>query len=143
VKEDQPGLRMRMGREAGRISSQHAQLGAFFEGVARALERGDGMAAASAFTRFGDAFDAHISLEDHLFFPALHGMRPDFDRELTRLVAEHEGFRRDLNRLERTIEEGDLHSAARDMDVLGRALADHEAREEELVRRITAHREGR
>lgn len=133
---DQPGLRRRMLREARRISSQHRQLDDFHAALADALARGTADEARASFVRFGDALDAHFSLEDQLYFPALRGLRPDLDAQLAALVREHAEFRADLEALQQALDAAALEDGAARLDRFADALARHEEREERLVEEI-------
>jgi len=134
---EQPGLRLRVGREARRISSQHRQLDVFHAGVVAALEAGDARRARSEFLRFHDALDAHFTMEDHIHFPALHGMRPELDDGLSALVREHQQFRRDLEELARLLEDGELATCQERLEAFVTRLAAHEGREERMGRYVT------
>lgn len=133
---EQPGLRLRVNLEARRISSQHRQLDALYAAVAQALEAGEANGAKESFARFWDALDAHFTLEDRLYFPALHGLRQELEGELAQLVREHREFRRDLEHLKARIDGGDLSSCGALLEQLAVALAAHELREEQLVERL-------
>lgn len=139
----QPGLRTRMKLEARRVSSQHRQLDEFHRLVVEALGRGSLQAARLAFTRFRDALEAHIALEDRVFFPALHGLRPDLERDLAALVSEHGDFRVSLEQLHDTLAEGSAETFAEQLDRLVDHVAAHELREEELLASISPAAAGR
>lgn len=136
--DEQPGLRMRIDRESRRISAQHRQLDSLHALVARALERSDVATALQCFVRFKDALDAHMSLEDDLYFPALHGLEPDLEAELLSLAREHRRFRDDLGELEQHFATGDAGSCQRRLDRFVDGFAAHELREEELARTLKA-----
>jgi len=87
--DEQPGLRLRVGREARRISSQHRQLDTFYGMVLDSLSNGRAERARSEFLRFHDALEAHFTVEEQIHFPALHGLRPELDAELATLVEVH------------------------------------------------------
>jgi hemerythrin-like domain-containing protein len=137
---DQPGLRLRMSHEARRISSQHRQLDALFALVANAVARGAPREARDAFVRFADAVDAHVSLEDELYFPALRGLRPELAVDLEALVGEHRELREQMQTLR------GLFDAAFDSETLLRCEAPlerfvsgveaHEGREELLIAQV-------
>lgn len=133
---EQPGLEKRMGREARRISSQHRQLDELYALVEDALERGDAADAALRLTRFADALEAHFSLEDNLYFPALRGMRPELGGELEALSREHGEMLVSLAAIRTRLDGGDAGGCAADLEALALRLAGHEAREEDLVARI-------
>lgn len=133
----QPGLRVRVRQEGLRISSQHRQLNGLYEGVREALRRGDHGEATAAFTRLRDALEAHFSLEDELYFPAVHGMHPDCEEILTSLVDDHRRFRTELGAVARHL--ASLAPAERCLaclEALAHEIAAHERREEDLVRRV-------
>jgi hypothetical protein len=130
---DQPGLRMRLAKESRRISSQHRQLDALHGLVASALERRAPARARTAFARFRDALDAHMSLEEELFFPALHGLRPGLEAELAELVRDHRRFRRSLDALAGAFDDGNGPACAKGLASFAAAFAEHERREERLV----------
>ena len=129
---DQPGLRLRMLQEARRIVSQHRQLDAFQEQVAKALRRKDRTRVRELFTRFREALEAHIRMEEVTHFPALHGLHPDWDAQLTELVREHQTFRANLAETAEALEQGQLESFERGYESFLRALMAHEAAEEWL-----------
>jgi hemerythrin superfamily protein len=132
---DQPGLRMRIGREARRISSQHRQLDTFYEMVVASLSRGQAAKARAEFLRFHDALDAHFTVEERIHFPALHGFRPELDRELAELVEQHRAFRETLDALARHLEQGRLAECSERLDGFVVELAAHEGREERMAER--------
>ena len=136
--EDQPGLRKRIGRDAQRISSQHQRLNSFQEQLANTIDEGDVASARAVFLRFSDALDAHFTVEETMSFPAFHGLRPELGRELSELVQEHDGFRRDLERLQGLLEGSKLPESGSLLADLSTALAAHERREEILLERITS-----
>jgi hemerythrin-like domain-containing protein len=138
---EQPGLRLRMGREGTRISSQHRQLDTLYGMLAAAMERGSETRARRAFERFADAFDAHISLEDSLYFPAVRSLYEVAGEELDGLHREHEGFRRELEALGELFEAGNLSACEGPLDRFVAGVARHEALEEDLMDRLVAPRE--
>ena len=74
---EEPAVKRRMEHFGARLTAQHQQLDEFFATVISAVERGSLMAARAVFTRFYDAVDAHITLEDRVFFPAAGYDRAD------------------------------------------------------------------
>jgi iron-sulfur cluster repair protein YtfE (RIC family) len=136
---DQPGLRMRLAHEARRIAGQHAYLAALEATTRVALETGDGAAVARALDVFAGSLEAHFSLEEHVQFPALHGLHPENERDLAELVADHVRFRSALEALQ-ALAAGPDPTARRAEAVaaFGRLTDDlggHEAREEVLLAR--------
>jgi hypothetical protein len=130
---EQPGLRLRLGTEHRRISSQHRQLDTLYASVAAALERHSLPDARAAFLRFRDAWDAHTSLEDGFYFPALHGLLPALVTRLAVFCEDHARFRGVLDEVERAFGREDLGWAATALESLVSDIAEHERREEELV----------
>ena len=131
-----------MGREARRISSQHRQLDELYAMVEDALRLGEPEAARLAFQRFADALEAHFSLEDGLYFPALHGLRPALAGPLAELAREHVRLREDASAVREHLDRDDLVGAAQALDRLIPALAKHEGVEEQLLAGIAREPEG-
>ena len=129
----QDGLRRRVGIEARRISSQHRQLDQFYGMLAEALRRERPAEVRSAFQRFRDALEAHFTMEDEIHFPALHGLRPDLEPQLSALVTEHGAFREQLESLQGHFDRSELDPGAGLLDELVTRLAAHEGREEKLL----------
>jgi iron-sulfur cluster repair protein YtfE (RIC family) len=129
----QPGLRLRLRGEAKRLSTQHEQLDTFFEMVESALERGSLNGARASFVRFCDALEAHLSLEDRVFFPALRGLRPDLTKRLTGLVEEHTSLRLELDQLRDLLAAGSAETFSKQFERLGGFLTEHERREDLLL----------
>jgi len=134
----QNGLRRRVGIEARRISSQHRQLDQFYGMLAEALRRERPADARSAFQRFRDALEAHFTMEDEIHFPALHGLRPDLEAQLSALVAEHRDFRQQLETLQGQFDRSELGPGAEVLDDFVTRLAAHEGREEKLLADLPA-----
>jgi hypothetical protein len=133
----QPGLPLRVAIEHRRISSQHRQLDEIYSLVVAALNGHELPAARLAFQRFRDAWEAHTSLEDDFYFPALHGMRPELAPRLDALADEHAGFRRDLDALERHFARDDRAAIGAALDAFITTITDHERREEALAAELS------
>jgi hypothetical protein len=125
-----------MQREARVISAQHRQLDDFYARVVAALQQESARAARSAFARFADALEAHLALEDGLYFPALRGLRPALAPDLEALCDEHQQLRERLADVARRIDAGACAECARPLEGLADAMADHEMREERLLASI-------
>ena len=130
---EQPGLRLRMRGEVRRLSTQHEQLDTFAQMVAAGLERQSLHAARIAFTRFRDALEAHVTLEDRIFFPALRGLRPALDADLADLVRQHDGFRAELEALHDLLASGSAEAFEESFQGFCDSFAEHEAREERIL----------
>jgi hypothetical protein len=135
-RNEQPGLALRMQRETRVISAQHRQLDDFYLRVASAVHGGQPDAARAAFARFADALEAHLALEDGLYFPALRGLRPTLGRDLEALCDEHQLLREGLAGVARLIDAGACAECARSLERLAGDIAEHEGREEALLASI-------
>jgi hypothetical protein len=133
IRRTEPGLALRMQRERRVISSQHRQLDDFTLRLAAALDAGEAQDARAAFQRFSDALEAHLALEDGLYFPALRGLRPTLSGDLEALADEHHGLRERLVALARLVESGRCEACLEPLERLAGDLADHEGREEGLL----------
>jgi len=129
----QRGLRRRVEIESRRIPAQHRQLDQLYGALVDALEHRGVQAGAAAFRRFQDACRAHFAMEDEVYFPALHGLRPELDADLATLVEEHRAFEATLEELEALFAAGRLAEAEQELDRLVPRLAAHEGREERLL----------
>jgi mono/diheme cytochrome c family protein len=135
---EQRGLTLRLGPEHRRISSQHRQLDALHGSVAAALAAGSLPDALPAFRRFRDAWDAHASLEDGFYFPAVRGLRPTLAPSLAALSEEHLQFRGALDEIERLLVGDQLAASAAALDALVTDIARHEQREEAFAQELGA-----
>ena len=133
----QPGLALRMRREKRVISAQHRQLDDFYVHVAAAIDADAVEAARAAFTRFADALEAHLALEDGLYFPALRGLRPALAHDLEALCREHGHLRECMAGVARLLEVGPCAACVRPLERLAGDLAEHEGREEGLLASLT------
>jgi hypothetical protein len=131
------GLRHRLKRVVRQMADQHRHLRPIQADLAEALAR-DGRVrpAQDAFARYRQAIDAHFALEGEMFFPALHGLRPDWQEALEALDREHEGLRDALSEVGRRIGAGTLAEAGAALAGFASELRDHEGREEQLVARL-------
>ncbi len=133
----EPGLRLRMRSEERRITSQHRQLDELFSRVQASLAEAGAHKALGDFVLFATALEAHMSVEEDIYFPALHGLRADTADELTELVAEHAELKKSLERIHAELEEDDVEAAGPGLDELADFVDRHEAREERLIALIT------
>lgn len=132
---------MRMHAETQRISSQHRQLDDFHAVVLGALERGDTYGARTAFDRFADALEAHLSLEDEFYFPALHGLAREFTSELTALSEEHAALRTGIRGVADCLRSASSEACTSALAGWIAELTAHERREEALLARVQRGRE--
>jgi iron-sulfur cluster repair protein YtfE (RIC family) len=130
------GLRYRLRRASRQIAEQHKymrELGQEFEQALRE-ELPDKLK--DVLRRFSAAMDAHFALEDGVFFPAIHGLHPEQRAELEELSRQHQNFGVELERLHQALEEGALERFRTAFYELGEGLAEHERREEKVVRSL-------
>jgi hemerythrin-like domain-containing protein len=123
--------------EERRISSQHKQLGDLFERVMASLEGGGPRLAVGDFLLFATALEAHLSVEEEIYFPALHGLRNDVGSELVVLVEEHQLIREALPQVRQQLATDDREAARIALDTLANQIERHEHDEESLLARIT------
>ena len=135
----QPGLRMRVGREARRLSNQHRQLDVFYGMLLKSLFRENVAKARAEFLRFHDALEAHFTVEERIHFPALHGLRPALDPDLAALVEEHKRFRATLEHLAQLLEDKELARCSEHLDRFVVELAAHEGREERIAEGVAGN----
>lgn len=135
------GLRLRMAGEARRVHRQHARLAALMHDLRAVLEGSNIDASRRAFARFTDALDAHMRVEETVYFPALHGLLPEVDDELSALIAEHREMRAEIAAIGRRLagdHAGAGATAVEALDALTARSARHEAVEEALIDRVRA-----
>lgn len=132
-----PGLKLRMRGEERRISSQHQQLEELFERVLASVRRGGPRKGVSDFLLFATALEAHMSVEEDIYFPALHGLRGDIGGELESLMGDHVRFRRRLEEVREILATNDPSASRRALDELAADVDQHEEAEEALIARIT------
>lgn len=135
--EDGPGLGKRLRYETVRISSQHEKLNELYRDVARELERHARHRAFVCFGRLRDALEAHFDVEDRVYFPAVHGFRPEYASLLDALSQDHVRFRKELFGIHRLLEANELEESQRMLDQLVEELQAHEGREDALLAEIT------
>jgi hemerythrin superfamily protein len=131
------GLRLRMRGEERRISSQHQRLDELCREVYARIDKDGAMPAIEDYALFMTALDAHMSVEEDIYFPALHGLRGDAGPELARLVGEHAELRADAAEIRDRLQANDREGARLCLDRLARRVSEHELAEEDLIARIT------
>ena len=127
------GLALRLGKEAQRVASQHRQLDDFHAVFSDALASGDTSAARLALARFREALEAHFSLEEDFYFPALHGQRAALAPELARLVREHAVLRAALAEVADVLAREDVRAGQGGLAAWLPRLREHERAEERLI----------
>ena len=135
--EHDAGLKLRMRDEERRISSQHRQLEELFDRVMETVRAGGTRKAISEFLLFSTALEAHMSVEEDIYFPALHGLRNDAGDELGELIDEHQRLRERLADLRLNLASNDEEEGLAGLEQLAAEVDRHEEAEEKLIARIT------
>jgi iron-sulfur cluster repair protein YtfE (RIC family) len=135
--EHDAGLKLRMRGEERRISSQHRQLEELFDRVMESVRVGGTHKAVNDFLLFSTALEAHMSVEEDIYFPALHGLRNDVGDELGDLVDEHQRLREKLADLRLSLAKEDEKEGRAALGELANDVDRHEHTEEKLIARIT------
>jgi len=131
------GLRLRMRGEERRIASQHERLDDLCREVYARIDKDGAAPALDEFLLFVTALDAHMTVEEDIYFPALHGLRADAGPELMEFVDEHVELRADAAAVRDRLQEHDGAGARLALDHLARRVSQHELAEEDLIARIT------
>lgn len=126
------GLERRLDRAARTVAAQHQNLLPMVREFVQAVEAGNGVRILLAPLK--SALEDHFSLEEGTYFPAFHGLRPELERDLEALVHDHEKLRAQLESLAERVAKDLRDGLAEASQAFGRALSDHEAREEALLR---------
>jgi hypothetical protein len=132
------GLEHRLKRAARQMVDQHRHLGPIRAELAAALANGSAGLSVRAFRNFFEALEAHFRLEGEMFFPALHGLHPEFASDLYELDRDHVRLVEQLSSLGRRIEAGETGGCSAALEAFEAELGEHERREETLVERIVA-----
>lgn len=130
-------FRLRMLGEERRIASQHEKLDVLCREVFIAIEKHGPSLAASDYLLFMTALDAHMTVEEEIYFPALHGLSADSAEEFAALVDEHDELRRGADDVRICLNAKDRVGACLALDRLARQISAHEKVEEDLIARIT------
>ena len=141
AKEQDGGLRMRLrmrlhGKESG-LAHQHTRLDEFCSELRQRLTQDGARDSMSDFELFSNALDAHMEVEEEVYFPALHGVSPDSEPELEELVSEHHSLRLGVSLVEKAIAVGDTRASLAALEELAAEVSRHEKAEEELIERVT------
>jgi len=131
------GLRFRLGRAARHTAEQHRHIQEILRDFDRAVREGDRSALADVFRLYRSALTAHFSLEEEVFFPALHGLHPEHAGELDALSREHQEVNAVLEELDARVEAEEVDSFLRAFQELVDRLTGHEQREEALVHSLS------
>ncbi len=130
------GLKLRMASEARRVHSQHEQLSLLIADLEQTFASDVDERRRSAFDHFADAFEAHMHVEETLYFPALHGLLPAVDPDLTALTTQHHEMRSALEAIRAELLAGDPAEATHRLQTLAALRTAHETTEEALIERV-------
>jgi len=130
-------LRSQMRGEERRIESQHQRLDSLCRELYWRIDKDGPTHAISEFLLFITALDAHMTMEEDVFFPVLYGMRADLGPEFEALVDEHAEFRIEAAEIKDRLQANDREGARVALELLARRISVHERVEEELLARIT------
>lgn len=132
------GLNLRMKYEGDRISSQHTQLGELHQLIVAGLDAGAVHSARQAFERFEEALKAHLEVEERIYFPALHGLRPELGADIARLMREHNEIVALLPGLRSLLRAGEMEVSRERLRELAKLISGHEEHEEDLIQATIA-----
>ena len=118
------------------ITSAHRTLDEFLERMGGALSAGDAAAARQAFARLREALEAHFEQEDHLYYPSIRTLRPEFEPSVGRFAKEHAAFRDATAAIQTLLEAGSLAETQRALERFRHAFALHEAAEEAMLQSL-------
>ena len=131
------GGRLRMRSHVRRIEGQHERLEGIAREVLTTLEREGTAAVVADFLLYETALEAHMTVEEDVTFPRLHGLRADLAPELIDLMQEHEALRNQLVSIKGRLKAGDGAAARGELESLAFSLEEHEAAEEDLFERVS------
>lgn len=130
---DGDDLRVRVRQAARQIQTQHERLDPMFADLHRALSNDDMRHAQNAAFRLEGAMRAHFLLEEYVLFPALCGIRPDYEDQLKVLEQGHVSVGGALREVIDQILGSQLGLAAETLTDLASTLAAHERLERSLL----------
>ena len=136
--ESEQGLRLRLRSDEKRVESQHQKLDEFCREVYSTLGKEGPRAAINDFLLYEAAVEAHMTLEEEVYFPALHGLRADLSEKLSELVRDHVEIRTVLDEIKSHLKANSESQARLALEALGRFFHDHEVREESLFVRVSS-----
>jgi len=118
------------------IAAEHRRLDALFGAARGALSAREKQDACEALEALAAALVIHFDQEDHLYYPAIAGLRRQHAPSVRAFEAGHVRFLGQLEQLSRQAEEGALAEVAAGFEELAAAFAAHEAAEEALLHEI-------
>ncbi len=128
---------MRLRGQERRIENQHERLDQLCREVYATLGKDGPTAAINDFLLYKSAIEAHMTLEEEMFFPALHGLRGDLSSVLTELVKDHVEVRNELEEIKLRLKSRDGTAARLGLESLARLFERHEKVEEDLIAHVS------
>jgi hemerythrin len=136
--ETDSGLRYRLRRAARQVGEQHRHIAEIYIALGNAVASRTKQDAAEALRRYEEAIHAHFSLEEEVFFPAIHGIETTQDGEVGNLANTHDELRVELRSLVDALSDADPEIFSDSLHRFAKHLAIHESHEEGLLERINA-----
>ncbi len=118
------------------IATAHRRINALLVETASSVRAGDATSAQAAFASLRSVLEAHFDQEDHLYYPTIRSLRPEFKPAIEALVAAHDRFRSQFAAIHRLVKAGPLVDAAGFLEEFGRAFSVHEEAEEQMLRSL-------
>jgi iron-sulfur cluster repair protein YtfE (RIC family) len=118
-----------------KVANAHRKLDALLSETLSVLCE-DAPGGREAFEDLRDAIEAHMSLEEDLYFPTICAVRPEHEEQIQSFIHGHKRFSELLGELAVLTEGGQIGEASRKLGEFGEAFSGHEDREERLLNLI-------
>jgi hypothetical protein len=128
-------VRAHAARRGRQTSDQHRLLEDAFDRVSLAFSKASLNETRNSYLQLRAALEAHIALEDQVFFPTLRGVEPALTSELERLSEDHARVRVELERLYDLLAEGSREAFSVEFTRFRASVEAHEKREEDVFAR--------
>ncbi len=117
-----------------RVAREHVHLGTLFDDVGRTLEERRPIGEfREAFYVLANELETHFDQEDRLYYPAIRGLRPEFESQLLNLTERHTWFRDQLRRISDHLLHDDIEGAGSVFRSVVHAFDGHERTEDDLL----------
>lgn len=126
----------RLKRASNKISEQHRELTLLEDRVREAITDRDEVATESALVKLEGALEAHFELEERAYYPVADRFDDATQERFRRLRDDHQTLRDDLGDLRDELKQSGLRAFLRAFTTFGHDLADHEQREEALMKEL-------
>lgn len=128
-------MRAHLSRRERQTDTQHRLLEDAFERVSTAFSNASLTETRTSYLQLRAALEAHVALEDQVFFPTIRGLQPDLSTELDALSEDHVHVRSDLERLYDLLAVGSREAFGAQFTQFRSTFQGHERREEDLFQR--------